>query len=364
MLYHKHRIQNKRMSTKQSRDWYQTAIHALESSMDQQDLTSQHAPMEMFSRALLKLLLADGCGTEDGWLPETLYLDTERLRTLKSDLHEHVYFDICAGIFDHLLKQANYTPPDARAAKDALRASLLAIVADSKHFGSTKAQWISNAGNIAVELVRQTLDLSEAPLTYDAELVSRTESWLLNAMRPEVCGVFAGRAAALEKSISQRVSDIVARHATSSPIELFNALVASNFPPAPPPTPLTGITSIKKVRPPVRRPLSLSDSLDSIARKFAHIAILHWQIWGSCYIEQEEDDGGDKREESPTRSGSEDDASEKGESTGVNGPQSTPRNSNSAPLDGATSSGAMSSAVCGSEGNGLATRECSGDREE
>ena len=91
------------------------------------------AQFETFVQAVVHILLSNDPSKD---FPETFYLDQDRLRALKSELHDIVHFDMCCKVFAWLLREMNYRGPVPHTAQQNLRNSLFAIVGEDGNYSS------------------------------------------------------------------------------------------------------------------------------------------------------------------------------------------------------------------------------------
>ncbi|KAF2809335.1 T-complex 11 [Mytilinidion resinicola] len=283
--FHLSRIERCRINVEEAQAWYayesQRYNQIMPPSFHQK--TPQRAQFEVFIRALLGLLLTNDTRIE---IPETFYLDHDRLRTLKSELHDIVYFDICYEIFGELLNMIDHRVTVSPNDKQALRDSIFAVLGEGASFSSR--HWYMNRENISVELVRHALQICGYPHTYDAYLVREADEKLHQMLFSHCPTTFFPHAARLESILLPEILDCATSHLHASPMDLFNSLVAPTTPPPPPPpssqASLSGrqLAGDDAVSPP-------ADRITDIAQRFTHIAVLHWRIWGPIvYVRPEE----------------------------------------------------------------------------
>jgi len=269
---HLSRIECSRMSVESSREWYlqekslnSGALPAPPSKNESQE------QLAAFVCGVLRKLVADPREP----FPETFYLDFDRLRSIRTELQDLIHFEICSEVFNSLAERLRCRTVGVDT-RQLLRDALFAITG---FHGSREAsqRWTMAIGNIAVELVRQALQLACSSRVYDSGLVQKVEEELRYAFNP-LC--YARHAAALESSLVQHVLNGAVAHISSSPIEIFNAFVAptgSQTLPSPPPPP--SYHGNAATVPPVQRSLPPVDAMTDLTRRITHIAILHWRIW-------------------------------------------------------------------------------------
>jgi hypothetical protein len=283
LLHHKPRI-----NLDHAQRWYETGLRRFRPVCTAQRDTAR-LYLEVFVRAVTSSLF----GPEDYGdlhLPGTFYLDQDRLRTLRSDVNDLIYLDICLDLFSQLLHELGYSNPVPPATRGLLRTSLNAIMGDAAVHGHSygPTQWLINSENIAMELVRQAVLLADAPPIYTLETCQRTNQRL----RTLLLSHSTGHAAALEEQIIPQILATVNRHVNSSPIELFNNLLANSNPGLSPRAPVGA--PFGAVCNTFLQPSTTSNAPDhaiiDIANRITHIALLHWRVWGPvAYVLDDED---------------------------------------------------------------------------
>jgi hypothetical protein len=257
-----------RVNLEAAQQWYSSEQQRLRVLQNPTPKDSMRFHLEVFVRAVVSLLFSHNPLEE---FPETFYLDQDRLRNLRTVLHDLVYFEICFDLFDQLLRRLGYQGSTSHSIRHVLRTSLSAILGDGA--GHTLQQWMMNCEHISLELVRHALHTCGFTRTYDARLVSETTDCLHHMMLVS----FPVHAATLEASITDQILSCVNSHAHSSPLDLFNALVAPSNPTPPPPPPQYTSTTPQVVSDTLS---PYVDQLLDITNRIAHIILLHWRTWG------------------------------------------------------------------------------------
>ncbi|OCL09310.1 hypothetical protein AOQ84DRAFT_291507 [Glonium stellatum] len=272
--YHLSKIARGRINVEGAQQW-----HSFEEAMRQSAPPSYvrkgtgRAQFETFVQSLVHILLSNDPSKD---FPETFYLDQDRLRALKCELHDIVHFDFCCNVFDRLLRQMNYRGSIPHSVHQDLRSSLFAIIGESRNYSAR--QWVANIDYVAVELVRHALNLCGFARSYEAELVQKAQGMLRATLCSSRPSVFADRAEILERTVLPEILAYTNRHINSSPMEMFNALIAPSAPPPPPPPPSHMNVIVQRIA--NEQNSSSSDHLIDIVHRITHIAVLHWRIWG------------------------------------------------------------------------------------
>lgn len=220
-----------------------------------------------FVRGFIRKLLADLREP----FPETFSLDIDRLHLIRAELQDLIHFEICFEIFTSLAERLRSRTIGVDM-RQLVRDALFAITG---YHGSREGsqRWTIAIGNIAVELVRQALQLAGSSYVYDSGLVQKVEEELRDTLNPSC---YARHAAVLEASLLQRVLEGAVAHINSSPIDLFNAFIAPAGLTQPPPLSHYGAST---TFPPIQHSLTWVDTMADLTRRITHIAILHWRIW-------------------------------------------------------------------------------------
>ncbi|KAF4313981.1 T-complex 11 [Botryosphaeria dothidea] len=254
--YHLDRIARRRILVERSQCWF--AQHAI---------TCRSIPADRNAKDR----------DRQGSFPETFYLDFDRLRVLRAEFRDQVYLGVATDTFKSLLRRVGFTRSVPDNHLQALREAVSAIVVVNEVAGTNSNQhWLVNIDNIAVEIVRHALMLCGAEANYNAELVDVIAERLRYLIRPEFGMVFHEQASAMRESLTARVMKSTESFVSSSPVDIFNALINSHDTSAN----VTSEFMSQEERGPE------AEFLDDIARRVTHIAVLHWRIWGSIVYSQ------------------------------------------------------------------------------
>lgn len=285
--YHLSRIARGRINVEGAQRWYSYEEKSMRQSVPLSYVRKDigRAQFETFVQAVVHILLSNDPSKD---FPETFYLDQDRLRALKSELHDIVHFDMCCKIFAWLLREMNYRGSAPHTAQQNLRNSLFDIVGEDRNYSSR--QWIVNVDYIAVELVRHALNLCGHTHSYKAHLLQKAHEMLRAMLCSSHQGVFAHYADVLERTILPEILACANGHVNSSPMEMFSTLIAPSAPPPPPPPPSHMNVVVQRIAN-EQNPSSPSDRLTDIIHRITHITVLHWRIWGPIvYVLPEEKD--------------------------------------------------------------------------
>jgi hypothetical protein len=252
--YHKSRKGRGRYNLNYARHWYLRSKAALK--REPPAISRSNSNLEAFVSAVLRSLLPDSTDQ----FPDTFNLDNDRLRALKAEIQDLMYENICCQILKHLVERRG-TKYVTEEAQMNLRSDIQKLIGEGRFLALP-------IGNISVELVRHALRLSGSDAKYDAKLMDLAEEWLQQAHSdPQV---YKKHNESLMADLCGEVFSCVEKFLTSSPWDIFNALVASTTSTQP-----TG-PSVAPVGPTgPHQPLRRTD----IVHRIAHIAVLHWRTW-------------------------------------------------------------------------------------
>lgn len=220
--------------------------------------------------ALVVLFLKDTILKGSDCWPSTFYLDTERLRVLRQELHARVYQEVCWEIFSTLVaEQASQLQqfgfPNVQYT---LHCRINAIV-------GANGQFYAHCQAIAAEMVRLLLMATGHPAPhFDHDLIKQVEQRLEQDLRlVDGAEIFKKHASLQYTRVLPKVQASVEAHLSLSLLDLQDALV-----PAPPSsrTPPRGQGAILKPAAPLR---TFDPDMD-LVRKLTHVIVLHWHVWG------------------------------------------------------------------------------------
>ncbi|GAB7355013.1 hypothetical protein MBLNU459_g5619t1 [Dothideomycetes sp. NU459] len=257
--YHLHRLNQGRIDVTRARMWYRREeTHLLDCDMAPN-------PLQTFTSAFFRSLMSQSPLSA---FPETFQLDAERLKVLRSDLHNRVYLDICCDVFDQLaLKKA----PDhsLEAARTTLRSAVSDIVGESRRFSE-------HVANISVEIVRLILQLQGASVSYDADMTDCIEQRLRVDLQVS--------SMAFTTRVQRTMDDYLPA--------LYHAINTNGR--------LT-ILALHDLMLPCTQPKTLVQAeaktqnqgeqvMEEILRRATHLAIIHWHVWSPIVYNIQDDE--------------------------------------------------------------------------
>ncbi|KAF2117748.1 T-complex 11 [Lophiotrema nucula] len=278
--YHLERLVNgrARVNIENAQRWYAASTEKFRQSCPPKR-HSHGSQLEVFARAVTTIFFSNDPRCE---FPDTFYLDYERLRQLKSEVDDLVYFEICFDTYEDLFGALGYGRLASQATKHLLHGALSAVLGEGAGHGTS--HWMNNCENIAAELIRQAFLATGRPPFLSADLIQQTTRKLRNTLIPSI---IQRKAQALEFGVQSQVLSTVNRHIRSSPMELFNTLVVLPGPPPPPQAPSQPLASFQH-SPSNTFSSQNIEQYNDLSNRIAHIILIHWRTWGPIAYVQEE----------------------------------------------------------------------------
>jgi hypothetical protein len=255
---HLSRISRDRIDVEPSRLWF-------EGELQNSDDPPSRTHFQIFLRGLFRLLWSKRS------IPETFYLDMERLGSIQNEITDLRCLDVCGKIFEKVLEQRRFFKAIPPSALEKLRQCIIDIVRHPDNRSTN--QWSSNIDNIAVELDRHALRLCDQVYKLDSDMIE--------CIRCNIQSEFNSDETPLsnqfEHSMLSKLFSTAEGHLNSSPVDMFNALVRPGVP-SPPPSHLT--CAIPPSPTNVLMHCARQDPVMDVVRRIAHVAVLHWRVWG------------------------------------------------------------------------------------
>lgn len=243
--YHVHKISAGRFKAHGAHKWFKEE-EALLSGCN-----LAPTPLETFSSGVLRSLLSQSPIPN---FPDTFHLDYERLRLLRSDVHNMIQMDMCCNAFDLLIK--NKVNEQTRAAgKKSLQAKITDIVGDARLY-------LENLENLSAEIVRIVLELEGSNVTFDSDMMSIVEHHL-RAELPLASSAFGLQLQTILDTELPRLCNAVNSSSRLPLLALHDVML--------PPIQPAGKRALVKA---VAEPL-----LDEILKRVTHLAVIHWHVW-------------------------------------------------------------------------------------
>jgi hypothetical protein len=255
--YHVHKISAGRFNAKGAHIWFKTE-EALLSGCNLAPTS-----LETFSSAVLRSLLSQSPIPN---FPDTFHLDYERLRQLRSDVHNMIQMSMCCDAFDILIKD-KVNEQTRAAGKKTLQARITDIVGDSRLY-------LENLENLSAEIVRLVLELEGSNATFDSDM-ARIAEHHLRAELPLASSAFGIQLQTILDTELPRLCNAVNSSARLPLLALHDVML-------PPIQPVGKRAAAKAVAEPL---------LDEILKRVTHLAVIHWHVWSPIvYVMQAEAD--------------------------------------------------------------------------
>ena len=258
--YHMHRLQLGRLNVTHARRWFEREQR--EQQLQSMPVDSTEDRLKTFLSAFLRLIMFKSSLTS---APETFSLDVDRLRALRSDLHNLICLDICSDVFNQLVRKD--LPQTARDVLEInLRNSIGDLVGESRRF-------TENVGSIAVEIVRLVLQAEGTAASSDADMVELAEQKLRNNLH-STSMAFEHRSSIIMDAQLPKLYESVKSHLRLTSMALHQVMVV--------PTVVAAALG-KDVKPHTEQQM-----MAEIIKRITHMAVLHWHIWSPMvYLPQE-----------------------------------------------------------------------------
>jgi hypothetical protein len=272
--YHAKRIKNKRLQTDESVKWFKGARQRLlldEANPEMIPRSNPKDDFEVFVTAFIDLVLPSA----QQQLPETFALDADRVRDIRNEILEEIHVALCYKVFEDCyvegVQQDCLIP---LRAQNKLKETLRLVISDRQiHLAIPY---------IALCITSQIQELTGVDaLVLNSVLIEEAEQLLSHRLRMGF-REFEDQQLEIQQQLFKQVLSIGRKFMTVSAWDLFNALVPST----PPPLPL--ISSTLPPPPPHQEPhtwpnhpgFPRKQPYSDLAHKIAHIAILHFRLWG------------------------------------------------------------------------------------
>ena len=275
--YNAHRIAMNKIDVPRSRSWLEYELDHLMSATNSTRNrfygTKSPSHLQALTSALLKGILFN---ESSALYPQTFYLDADRLRALRLELHSGIYKSICRDVLADMAGVYASTSEFVKAAIN-FQNSVPAIMGLSSRFED-------RLENIAAEIMRIVLTLEGRYPPFDSAFLDivlqkvetdlRVGSIAFERHAQDVCDRLLPK---LQASVEQNIR--------MTALHLQDRLV----PPVPLPVQPFGFGAV--CAPALAVPDADPD--DDVVRRFTHIIVLHWQVWADLvYTAPPEHDNG------------------------------------------------------------------------
>ncbi|KAK2763956.1 hypothetical protein FQN54_009575 [Arachnomyces sp. PD_36] len=281
------KIATNKFNAEPSRTWY---IDQQEKRRAKGDETSQQLesgkdkfnPVATLFHGLFDLLLSFDHPTS---FPETFHFDTERLLQLRVDLQDLINLEICYYILDSLLSRQGRHHPLQPQIYANLQSRILTLLENSDNgYGSHKEPcWQSNIGSIALEIGRAACIVCGCPSIPDEVIIVIEKT--LDSCFSRDSELFQYYQKSIRDRLEVATFTLAKKYMHMSPLAICESQRArpgfttgqGQMPPPPPP----------QHQQQTLQQLRYSDH-EGIARRLAHIGVLHWRVWAPLLYTREE----------------------------------------------------------------------------
>ena len=239
------------------------------------DRDGARARMDTFSHAVTSSLFSRNRQHE---LPDTFYMDSDRLRALRLEIEDLVHLEMCFTLFTQVRRGLGNDDAVSKSTQDHLRSSLVAIMGECISHGSPA--WMYNSESLSLEIYRQAHTTTGRSPVFNHSILQNANERL----RLLFHHTFTSHASTLEAVLLPQILTSVHKHYNSSSMELYNSLVAT-----PPPTSTTSLLSLTQTidtfSPSNSTP---QERLNDLSNRISHIVLLHWRIWAPITYVQDD----------------------------------------------------------------------------
>ena len=245
-------------------------FNAFEAKSENLDNRPRGPQFSTFLRGVVDLI-----ATNNHNYPSTFEHDFDRLRLLQLDFQSCLTETACRETFIETLHQLGQTRLPSAKVCDGLLARILYLITGPG--SSPSPSPVQHAKDVALEIVRECYEISgNRSLPSDAHL-HETETRLLEYWN-QASAVFDELQDDISTDLAELVDQEVRVIMHKSPLQMLNHLN--------PPPPHISVSQLHLQRQPWAPESRFQSSLLSIAKRVAHIAVLHWRVWAPILYEQ------------------------------------------------------------------------------
>lgn len=280
-------------------EWYNGSEQYTFTANDAQVVSARDVKFQQFLNHFLTCLVEPrsveelkGGKKPDPSLPETFKLDHERAIELRHNIHAIVYSSICTQSLSMIMQMTRPSLANRQNATKYITKTLPILLGRAPN----NEKWIAAAGNIAAEIVRAAThdftDDGSAIIVGSAKVLANfnpmtmtttIESYLQRAFDQKSAQFLKGLHTHLPQVI-EKTTELVGQHKDKSATEL-----ADTFVPRAAAALALEARKQKKINAMLLAPTEVpATPVDEVARRAAHISILHWRVWADpVYLKQD-----------------------------------------------------------------------------
>ncbi|KAI9680575.1 MAG: hypothetical protein M1817_004015 [Caeruleum heppii] len=247
-----------RLEARLARHWFDLHQEYYHSLVDLREVPPSDRSVALFVRGLVALIMpSSGCP-----IPDTFHLDLDRLEGLTMELQEHLTVEVCFEVLEHFV-ELRPKGEQPRHLEDDFRKAVSSVL-DSDMDGS---DWSGRPDRLALEIGRHAEKISGRPEVLDKKGV-------------DSIAASVSRALLVQSETWQHLEEMAAEEIWAQTLThtLYHLRV-----------PITASAEAANVQDAGPEPNSGRLSFPGLSRKLAHLAALHWRVFGPLVYLQPED---------------------------------------------------------------------------
>lgn len=256
------RMKNHRLDVNPARRWYAQAQREWINQRESAQTCINSDPVEILVRGLTEAISS----SQSIELPEIFGFDMDRLHNLRVDLHDIITLEICVKVFE--LSTYEEFNRRGRISEDTireLRPAILSLVNDA----SGRTAWREHSSELALEMGRLAHKLKSDSSCPDEKMIERIEDRL---MRYSTVG------SRIWQHYEDRATKYIGRETLKQTLKFLSQ-------------PLLIVAESAGTQAPDAATSTFEALLADVAKRLAHIASLHWRVFGPIiYLMTEEED--------------------------------------------------------------------------
>lgn len=257
------KLQAKKICAEPSRQWYRVVCEEHKGCQSDLEQSARQDPSDVLIHGILKTLTQ----RVESQLPTAFTYDIKRLRDLREDVQDSVYSRICLVVFNSFIFRRIGAQPHLQSIYHTLEVRLMAIV-DKDMARSRGEMWQAQVEDLAMEITRAAyIVCGHAHYHIPDDDFEWTTICLQSA--------FASRYEFFADEMHTKLEQMTLHHAS-----VFHEQSALQ------------ISEDQRQWQQTRQDKGLRGAdTEDIARRVAHMGVLHWRVWaGLVYLSEGEDE--------------------------------------------------------------------------
>ena len=245
-------MESNRLSVTEAQKWFRLLI----------DLTGQSSHDTIDLQDVLTEGIVGIVKSSSSKYPSTFLFDTDRLHSLQTRFRYKLHKEIIRRTLAHFATRSRCHRQGASTTSSQHLLSRIDAMLEPADLASN---WSTNASTIALEIVRCLPDFNNSCSLPTMDILQEVETFLKDA-ESEASELHT----AAEEHLQDKLRPLVAREVKSGK-HLTLSQLSNRFQPC------------------LRQdgaPMNQQEELEAIAKKIAHLSILHWRIWGPILYRQ------------------------------------------------------------------------------